>query len=180
MTMRDHTTHHIHATIYSSKLMKSNIEHKKPSRLKDFSYQGQYRYFITLRSHDLNHHFIHDKVVTKAVEILKSTADREGFNVWAYCFMPNHLHLLVEGQNTHADMRRFVALFKQKTSYWFKGIYGKRLWEPNYYEHVLRNDEDIMAVARYIFRNPVREGLVEDYSSYSYSGSFELENICNL
>ena len=160
--------------------MKPNIEHKKPSRLKDFSYQGQYRYSITVRSHDLNRHFIHDKVVTRAVEILKSTADQESFSIWAYCFMPNHLHLLVEGQNTNGDMRRFVALFKQKTSYWFQGIYGKKLWEPNYYEHVLRNDEDTIAVARYIFRNPVRGGLVEDYSRYSYSGSFELEDICNL
>lgn len=160
--------------------MKPSIEHRKPSRLKGFSYQGCYRYFVTIRSHDLNHHFTRDKVVTKIVEILRNAAEQEGFAVWAYCFMPDHLHLLVEGQNTHADMRRFVALLKQKTSYWFKGIYGEKLWEPNYYERVLRNDEATVAVARYIFRNPVTKGLVKDYSNYPYSGSFKLEDICNL
>ncbi len=55
-----------------------------------------------------------------------------------------------------------------------------QLWEANYYEHVLRNDEATRAVARYIVQNPVRKGIVEDYSKYPYSGSFEFEDIHNL
>jgi REP element-mobilizing transposase RayT len=94
--------------------------------------------------------------------------------------MPDHVHLLIEGENSDADMQKFVALFKQKTAYWFKGIYGLKLWEVNYYEHVLRNDEATNAVARYIIQNPVRRGMVEDCSSYPYSGSFEVENIYDL
>jgi len=160
--------------------MEPSIEHRKPSRLKDFSYQGYYRYFITIRSHNLKPHFICDKVVTMVVEILKNVAGQESFAVWAYCFMPDHLHLLIEGRSSDANLRRFVALLKQKTNYWFKGIYGEKLWEPNYYERVLRDDEATLAIARYIFRNPVRKGIVEDYSSYPYSGSFELEGIYNL
>jgi len=177
-TLKGRTTRHGYAMIYLS--MKPGVEHRKPSRLKSFSYQGYCRYFITIRSHNLKPHFIRDKVVTKVVEILRNVAEQEGFAVWAYCFMPDHLHLLIEGRNSAADMRRFATLLKQKTSYWFKGIYGEKLWEPNYYERVLRNDEATIAVAHYIFRNPVRKGLVEDYSSYPYSGSFELEDICNL
>lgn len=94
--------------------------------------------------------------------------------------MHDHLHLLIEGKNSNADMKSFVILFKQKTAYWFKGIYGEKLWGANYYEHMLRNDEATIAVARYIIQNPVRKGIVEDYNSYPYSGSFELEDICNL
>jgi putative transposase len=160
--------------------MDSSIEHRKPSRLNSLSYKGYYRYFITIRSYNFKPHFIRDEVVTKVIEILKNTATQEGFAIWAYCFMPDHLHLLIEGKKAEADMRRFTRLFKQKTGYWFKGIYGKKLWALNYYEHVLRDDEATLAVVRYIFRNPVRKGIVEDYSSYSYSGSFELEDISDL
>jgi len=94
--------------------------------------------------------------------------------------MPDHVHLLIEGKKSNADMKVFVALFKQRTAYWFKRIHGVQLWEANYYEHVLRNDEATRAVARYIIENPVRKGMVEDYSKYPYSGSFEVENIYNL
>jgi len=160
--------------------MKPKREHRKPKRLTDFSYRGHYRYFITIRSEGFKHHFVNEEVVTKVIEILKSTAEQENFLVWAYCFMPDHVHLLIEGKNSNADMKHFVVSFKQKTAYWFKGIYGVQLWGANYYEHVLRNDEATRAAARYIIQNPVRKGLVEDFSKYPYSGSFKLESICSL
>ena len=160
--------------------MRTNKEHEKPRRLKNFSYRGYYRYFITIRSHNFKHHLVNDEIVSKLIEILKSTAEQKSFLVWAYCFMPDHVHLLIEGKNSNADMKDFVALFKQTTAYWFKGIYGRRLWGANYYEHVLRNDEATKAVAQYIIQNPVRKGLVEDCGNYPYSGSFELESIYSL
>jgi putative transposase len=160
--------------------MKPRREHQKPMRLKDFSYRGHYRYFITIRSHDFKHRFVNGDVVGKLIDILKHTAVQDGFSVWAYCFMPDHLHLLIEGKNGSADMKVFVTLFKQETAYWFKSIYGVQLWEANYYDHVLRNDEATTAVTRYIIQNPARKGIVEDYSKYPYSGSFELESICSL
>ena len=160
--------------------MTPSTDHRKPSRLKDFPYQGHYRYFITIRSRDFKHLFIHADTVVKAVEILKDVAGQTGFSIWAYCFMPDHLHLLIEGRTSTANMRIFVALFKQKTGYWFKGTYGEKLWEPNYYERVLRHGEPTAATVRYIFGNPVRKGLVEHYGSYPYSGSFELEDIEDL
>ena len=49
------------------------------------------------------------------------------------------------------------------------------LWQENYYEHILRKDEDTISVVKYILNNPVRKGLVEDYREYFYSGSFVLD-----
>jgi putative transposase len=155
-------------------------EHAKPRRLKDFSYRGYHRYFITIRSYSLEHRFVKDEMVARVIEFLKSTADQERFSVWAYCFMPDHVHLLVEGRHRNADMKHLVALFKQKSGYWFKSTYGVKLWAPNYHEHVLRNDEATMAVAPYIIQNPIRKRIADDCSSYPYSGSFELEDICSL
>jgi len=160
--------------------MSTPTEHRKPRRLTDFSYQGQYRYFITIRTHNLRRYFSNHDVVTMVIEILKNTAEQEGFGVWAYCFMPDHVHLLIEGKKASADMRRFVALFKQKTGYRFSRICSDKLWYRNYYERVLQDNEAIIPIARYIFRNPVRKGIVEDYTLYPYSGSFELESINEL
>ena len=57
----------------------------------------------------------------------------------------------------------------------FRQQAGLPLWQINYYEHVLRKEEDTKGVARYIFSNPMRKGLVEDFKDYTFLGSFEFD-----
>ena len=45
------------------------------------------------------------------------------------------------------------------------------LWQRSYFEHVLRDEEDTIGVAKYILENPVRAGLVERPEAYPYLGS---------
>lgn len=71
-------------------------------------------------------------------------------------------------------------MFKQKTSYYFKRVTGYKLWQENYHEHVLRNDEDVEKVIKYILHNPVRAGIVRNYYDYPYSGSLVIDNIRDL
>jgi len=155
-------------------------KYPKRTRLKDFSYKGCYRYFITLRSRNQASCFIDPGLVTKLSEILKETAEHRNFYVWAYCFMPDHLHLLVEGKTEDADMRGFIFTFKQKTAFWFSRVYQTKLWQPSYYERILRKDEAASAVARYILENPVRKGIVTDYTLYPHSGSLEVNDISQI
>jgi putative transposase len=149
-------------------------------RLCDFSYKGCYRYFTTLRCYRGITHFSDSILISAALRILRQTAKQRNFYIWAYCFMPDHLHLLIEGKTEDADMRKFISVFKQKTAFWFHRRYNTKLWQPSYYDRVLRKDEATSAVARYIFENPVRKGIVTDYLQYPYSGSFELNDIREL
>ena len=157
--------------------MENKHKYAKRIRLKGFSYKGPYRYFLTICCHDRNEYFIDAGLVVKMLELLKATAVQEGFYVWAYCFMPDHLHLLIEGKREDADMRQFVSLFKQKTGFRFGNNRSMKLWEDNYYEHILRKEEETSQVARYIFENPVRKMIVEDYTSYPYLGSLQIDDI---
>ena len=151
--------------------------YKKRIRLKEFDYTGCYRYFITLGTHDKDSTFKNNpQVVEWLIDVLKEKSESHGFRVWAYCFMPDHLHLLIEGKDIHSDMRRFTSSYKQSTGFLFKKKMGVSLWQINYYEHVLRREEeDTMEVVRYILGNPVRKGLVSDFWEYKFLGSFELD-----
>jgi putative transposase len=103
---------------------------------------------------------------------LRGAAAKNGFEVVAYCFMPDHLHLLVRAaENT--DLVAFVRLFKQLSGYAYRRLTGDSevLWQTSYHDHVLRQQEDLYAAARYIWGNPVRAGLVESAEKYPYSGS---------
>jgi len=115
--------------------------------------------------------FVDDQPVSLVVAHLSRTADDHGFSVIAYCLMPDHIHALIEGRHPAADFREFVRIFKQRSSFEWKRERGKPLWQRSYFEHVLRDDEDTIGVAKYILENPVRAGLVERPEDYPYLGS---------
>ena len=89
----------------------------------------------------------------------------------AYCFMPDHVHLLVEGLSEAADALAFVHRAKQLSAYEFSKTFGQRLWQPSFNDHILRDDEATLSVVRYIFENPVRAGLVKSPEDYPFLGS---------
>jgi REP element-mobilizing transposase RayT len=92
--------------------------------------------------------------------------------VLAYCFMPDHIHLLAAASD-EADLPAFMRTFKQRTGYSCKKALGwdGPFWQKSYYDHILRSEERVEAVAAYIWGNPVRAGLVQDMDSYPFSGS---------
>ncbi len=150
--------------------------HKKRIRLKDFDYKGFFRYSVTICTYNRERVFEDDPpLVEWLTETLREKSNSLGFKVWAYCFMPDHLHLLIEGSDANSDMKRFISSYKQLTGFSYRKKTGSPLWQINYYEHVLRREEDTRDVAYYIFNNPVRRGLVKDFKEYNSLGSFEFE-----
>lgn len=152
--------------------MDINKPFPKRPRLKDFNYSGTYAYFLTILTKDHTAYFKEAEVIDNLIDILIETARSERFDVLAYCFMPDHLHLLVIGKDDKSNLKKFLSLFKQKSGYWFKKNYNKNLWHISYYDHILRKEESIENVASYILENPVRKGLVSDFREYPFSRSF--------
>lgn len=85
--------------------------------------------------------------------------------------MPDHVHLLVAGTTEAASFLRFLKKAKQLSGYYYKQRFGQPLWQPNSYEHVLRDEEATGAVLRYILENPVKARLVETPVDYPHVGS---------
>ena len=102
----------------------------------------------------------------------------------AHCFMPDHAHLLVEGRSENSDALAFVHQAKQQSAYEFSKAFDQKLWQPSFYDRILRDDEASLSVARYIFENPVRAGLVKNPEDYPFLGSSRytlkeiMETIC--
>ena len=114
------------------------VKFKKRIRLKDFNYKGYYRYFVTICTYNKKSIFIERGLIESILKQLKAISDKHNFSIWAYCFMHDHLHLLVEGKNENSDFRKFISEFKQITGYSYRKLFSESLWEINYYEHILR------------------------------------------
>jgi len=122
---------------------------RKRNRLPLDNYQGAKAYSVTMTTYRRTPWFGDAAVAEYCVSALKEAAGQESFRVYAYCFMPDHLHLLV-GADADADLIRFVKGFKQNTGWWFRNRHlsgslkasPTSLWHKSYHDHVVRAEED--------------------------------------
>jgi len=143
----------------------------QPGHLKSFVYAGLHRYFLTFCT-DRRQKFFVDSAAVELVlsQILRAGAENR-FAVLAYCFMPDHVHLLVEGEADSSDCLVFIKKAKQYSGFYFSKARGSKLWQRYGYERIVRDDEVTLHVARYMLNNPVRAGLVADPREYPFIGS---------
>jgi putative transposase len=144
---------------------------RRPTRLEAFPYRGCYRYSVTTCTAARVPVFSSESVVSAVLAGLRRLAAAHGFVVVAYCFMPDHVHLLLEGAGDHAHLPALISRWKQSTGYWYRQQSCGALWQEGYYERVIRSDEASLEVAAYIVSNPVRGRLCRSVLDYPYSGS---------
>ena len=159
--------------------------HRRRSiRLKGYDYSRDGAYFVTLCTFDRGCHFEHFGRLRHIVQTRwQGIPERfPGALLDEFVIMPNHLHGIVvlcrdtpcgypgmvpandrapaRGAPTLGDV---VGSFKSLcVTDWLKVIKAERLnavarfWQSNYYEHVIRDDDEMDRIRRYIIENPSR------------------------
>src|SRR5579863_6580614 len=144
----------------------------RPIRLREESYLGGRWHFVTLCAFERRRYFDERSTAEWLLRVLSGECARDLFLTRAYCLMPDHLHLLMQGVSLNANLLRFVQSFKEKTSYRFWMRQREPLWQVSFYDHILRGEDAPADVAWYIWMNPVRGGLVRKAEDYPFSGPF--------
>jgi putative transposase len=148
------------------------MAHRRPPRIRGFPYTGLYRYSLTFGTHRRLRLFTDRLHVESVLGQIRRTCDDEQFALLAYCFMPDHVHVVAEGQTESSDLRRFVKIAKQRVAFVFRTVFRvPATWQHGYYERVLRSDEATDTVVRYVLENPVRAGMVSLCDEYPYCGA---------
>ena len=147
------------------------MAHPYPPHLSDFSYVGRYSYALEFTALDRREIFRDGETVGLTREQILRAGREHGFAAAAYCFMPDHLHLIVDGLRDDADCRAYIKKAKQFSGYYFKQAHGARLWQRYGYERVLRDEVERVHAIAYVVANPVTAGLVTDPGCYPYLGS---------
>ncbi len=148
---------------------------RKHLRLPEKTYCGRGWCFVTACCEQRRRLFADPLAANWLLSELRELARAHHFAVHAFCIMPDHIHLLVQGCEDSSNLIVFLGRFKQRTGYegWLR--FGHRLWQKNFYDHVLRASESADAVAWYIWMNPVRAGLCKVPEDYQFSGSFTVD-----
>ena len=143
---------------------------EKPHRLSKNPYRGHQAVALTCCINERKNCFITDKVFRVIENIFLQSLQKYTVNAHVYLFMPDHLHMVLEGKDQNANMYECMLRFKQRSSFWLSKNLGMR-WQKDFYDHILRKDEEIEKHVRYILENPVRRGITNDWKAYPYKGS---------
>ena len=92
-----------------------------------------------------------------------------GVDVWAYCLMPNHVHLIVVPQRKQSLAELFaVAHHRHARRINSAQCWQGHLWQERYHSSVL-DETHLIAAVRYIELNPVRAGLCARAEDWRWS-----------
>jgi putative transposase len=97
--------------------------------------------------------------------------DRYGVQVWAYCLMPNHVHLIAV-PGSPDSLRRAIGEAHRRYTTEINKREGWRghLWQGRFASYVM-DDRYTLAAARYVELNPVRAALVARAEYYPWSST---------
>ena len=141
-------------------------------RLHEFDYRNPGPYHVILGTHHRRPLLGCPPLAEHLIALLAGESAATDACVYAYCLMPDHVHILIS-PGANDSLIRFVQRFKSRAARISRQL-GKegKLWQRGFYDHILRSEETVEVVARYILGNPVRKGLARSTVEYPFSGSF--------
>jgi putative transposase len=106
------------------------------------------------------------------VAFLKAVADlqeRKPFDLYGYCLMSNHIHLLLRPRE--GTISRIVqSLLVSHTQRYHRFHHsGGHVWQGRFKSPVIQDDDHLLTVLRYIEANPLRARMVEHAGEYRWS-----------
>ena len=122
----------------------------KNIRLDEYDYRSNGYYFITICTNYRRPYLIGEKKNVVAQFIEQIPIKTKGVKLDYYEIMSTHIHKILILERSELKLGEIVRRFKART----KKFFGFSLWQPNYYEHVIRNDAALSKIREYIENNP--------------------------
>lgn len=126
-------------------------------------------YHVTQRGNRRQRTFFEDGDYALYRDLLAQAADRAGAEIWAYCLMPNHVHIIIAPSDEDGLRRTFADAHRRYTGY----INARHRWTGHLWQGrfgaVVMDEAHLAAAARYVSLNPVRARLVDKAQDWRWS-----------
>jgi putative transposase len=133
--------------------------------------QSQQTHFVTFSCYRRLARLQDERTRDMFVEGLERNRRSYRFCVYGYVVMPEHIHLLVSEPEVEvlatAIQALKISVARREMRYHEKG--DATLWQKRYYDHNVRSYKSFVEKLRYMHRNPVKRGLVENPEDWKWS-----------
>ena len=126
-------------------------------------------YHVTTATMNRRQLFDSFPVASACARTFAGSIGSERANLLAWVLMPDHVHWLIQMSelcSLAACVRRLKSASARQIRHEHPTVHS--VWQRGYYDHALRNEESVEAVARYIVANPIRAGLVRSVRDYPF------------
>ena len=139
-------------------------------------------YHIIFRGISRQNIFEEDSDYLKLKEIIKRVKKEMKAELYAYCFMTNHVHLFIKENNT-GDISKIMTKILSHYATWFniKYLRSGSLFANRYKSEPVEDERYYLGLTRYIHQNPLKAHMVNSIGAYPYSSYHEyLSNISDI
>ena len=127
---------------------------------------------VTQRGNNHAPVFFDDEDRTTYLQLLAGYAEKHRLQIWAYCLMENHVHILATPEGAESLARGIGLTNQVYTQYLNRKLHHSgRLWQNRFFSCIVEQEHYLWEVARYIERNPLKAGLVERPEDYPWSSA---------
>lgn len=133
-------------------------------------------YHVMLRGINQQVIFNDEEDCEKFLEVLRECKAISEYEIYAYCLMNNHVHILLkEGKEELGQIFKRIGV---RYVYWYNWKYYRRghLFQDRFKSEPVEDEEYLLTVLRYIHQNPLKAGIVKDICEYPYSSYKEYIN----
>ncbi|MCU0444572.1 MAG: transposase [Microscillaceae bacterium] len=122
-------------------------------------------------------HYLQQAEVAQIVQEALHFRDGKLYDLLAYCVMSNHVHLVIdtgvqlEKSQPYHNLDKIMDSLKGFTAYQANRQLGRKghFWQAESYDRVIRTQEELENIIRYVLNNPVKAGIVDDWEAFPYS-----------
>ena len=103
------------------------------------------------------------------IDLLQELVEVYNIKIAAYCLMPNHYHLLVQtpDANISRSMRHLNSVYTQRFNK--NNHFDGQVFRGRFKSIIVDADSYLLELLRYIHRNPLKSGMVDDINKYAWS-----------
>jgi putative transposase len=126
---------------------------------------------VTQRGNRRQQTFFNDGDYAAYVDLMAEWCREEGVEIWSYCLMPNHVHLIAI-PTTEDGLRRAIGEAHRRYTRRinFREKWRGYLWQGRFASFIM-DEPYLLAAARYVELNPVRAKLVEQAHQWPWSSA---------
>lgn len=128
-----------------------------------------YPHHVTQRGNRRMKTFFGDADYAYYLELLSKYKVEAEVDIWAYCLMPNHTHIVAVPGSEDSLARLFRKVHRHYSRYInFREKWTGHLWQERFHSFVM-DEQYLIAAVRYVELNPLRAKLCEDLSGWPWS-----------
>jgi putative transposase len=148
---------------------------KNSLRLKGFDYASNRSNFVSIITANRQPFFKDERITKASIGILLNLREKYHFNLYSFCFMPDHFHALIGIGESQMTLGKICGELKSLSTKEFWRFYDGKLWQRQFFDHVIRNEMDFLETIEYIRQNPVKAGLIKNWEDWNSRGEPDLE-----